>query len=555
MNRLLKFTLLLAIILVDGGEVCGQKKELKDLENSVKSVIEKVYAASVKITQYDTLLKQKLPSYFSGVVVNKEGHILTAAHAVQSGKIYIVTFPEGKEVKAVTLGRMAFYNSGRKYDLAMLKIKEPGDWPVAQLGWSSSLKVNEPCISISFPGNLNQLLPSIRVGRIIDVSNIEGLIQSTCKMEPGDSGGPLLDYMGRIIGIHNGCSVDESQNFENPIDLFRKYWNSLLKEKDYEELPVNSDNVGYDTLASTIQSLPYLENINFYLPNASVALSGSCVKILSKINNKQHNIAGSVIKTNSKTFIISKSSLIGDNPQIVLQDVNLSLEIIERDAVNDLIIMQLPGKLRYGISVDSIMKPLDVLKKEDLGEFLVTYLPIGRKLGIISSQYLTLPRLFSSGYLGIRAEFVDNNMVIKEVGLKSVAHLNDLKVNDKVILINGKKINQYKDFNDELFKTSPGDTLKIEYARGDSLFSKKIVLSSWPLGWHAAEHFIGSRSERADDFIKVFAYDANIRSDQCGSPVFDLDGKFIGVNIARFSRTTVLVLPSEFIRDLVLKHM
>lgn len=554
MNRLLKFTLLLAIVLV-GGEVCGQKKELRELENSVKSVIEKAYAASVKITQYDTILKQKLPSYFSGVVVNKAGHILTAAHAVQPGKNYIVTFSDGREVKAVTLGRMAFYNAGRKHDLAMLNITESGNWPVAQLGWSSSLKVNELCISISFPGNLNQSLPSIRLGRIVEVSNNEGLIQSTCKMEPGDSGGPLFDYMGRIIGIHNGCSVDESQNFENPVDLFRKYWSSLLKKEDYKDLPVNSDNIGEDTLANTIQSLPYLENINFYLPDASAALSGSCVKIVSKINGKQQNIAGSVIKTNSKTFIVSKSSVIGDNPQIVLQDVNLSLEIIERDAVNDLIIMQLPGKMKNGIPVDSIMKPLDLLKKEDLGEFLVTYLPTGRKLGIISSQYLTLPRLFSSGYLGIRTEFADNNLVIKEVGLKSVANLNDLKVNDRVILINGKKIGQYKDFNDELFKTSPGDTMKIEYARGDSLFSKKMVLTSWPLGWHAAEHFVGSRSERADDFKKVFAYDANIRSDQCGSPVFDLDGKFIGVNIARFSRTTVLVLPSEFIRDLVVKHM
>lgn len=554
MNRLLKLILLLAIILI-GGEISGQNIDLKDLQKTVKSVIEKAYAASVKITPYDTLLKQKLPFYFSGVVVNKDGLILTAAHAVKSGKIYIVMFPDGREVEAVTLGRIGLHDSGRKYDLAMIKIKEPGNWPIAQLGWSSSLKVNEPCISISFPGNLNQPLPSIRFGRIAEVSNDEGLVRSTCKMEPGDSGGPLYDYMGRVVGIHNGCSIDESQNLENPIDLFRKYWSALNRKEDYKNLPDKSDDVSIDSLEQTIQSLPYLENINFYLPKESASVSGSCVMISSSVNGKQQNIAGTVIRSNSKTFIISKSSLIGNDPQIVLQDVKLSLGVIERDSVNDLVIMKLAGKMRRGILIDSIMKPLDVLENEDIGEFLVTSLPTGRKLGIISSLYLTLPRLFSSGYLGLRGEYVNNNLVIKEVGLKSAADLNDLKVNDIIISINGIIIHQYKDFGDELFRTSPGDSINIESARGDSIFSKKILLTRWPIGGHTAEQFIGSRSDRADDFKKVFAYDATIRSDQCGSPVFDLEGKFIGINIARFSRTTTLVLPSEYIRDLVLKHI
>jgi len=328
----------------------------------------------------------------------------------------------------------------------------------------------------------------------------------------------------------------------------------LNRKEDYKNLPDKSDDVGTDSLEQTIQSLPYLENINFHLPKESAFLSGSCVMISSSISGKQQNIAGTVIRSTSKTFIISKSSLIGNDPQIVLQDVKLSLGVIERDSINDLVIMKLAGKMRRGILIDSIMKPLGVLENEDLGEFLVTSLPAGRKLGIRSSLYLTLPRLFSSGYLGLRGEYVNNNLVIKEVGLKSAADLNDLKVNDIIISINGIKIHQYKDFVDELFRTSPGDTINIESARGDSIFSKKILLTRWPVGGHTAEQFIGSRSDRADDFKKVFAYDATIRSDQCGSPVFDLEGKFIGINIARFSRTTTLVLPSEYIRDLVLNH-
>mgnify|MGYP006190613121 FL=1 len=131
-------------------------------------------------------------------------------------------------------------------DVGMMKITDKGIWPFAEMGYSNSLVAGEPCISISYPESLNQQLPTLRLGQVAEVKNEYGFIRSTCKMEPGDSGGPLFDYHGRVIGLHSAIDVGEDQNFEIPVDLYRKYWTALKKEMTYTSFPVLQDSIGKD---------------------------------------------------------------------------------------------------------------------------------------------------------------------------------------------------------------------------------------------------------------------------------------------------------------------
>ena len=68
---------------------------------------------------------------------------------------------------------------------------------------------------------------------------------------------------------------------------------------------------------------------------------------------------------------------------------------------------------------------------------------------------------------------------------------------------------------------------------------------------HPADRFSGGKSIRRDGFARVFSHDAIILPDQCGGPVFDLNRHFLGINIARFSRTTTLVIPADMILKLI----
>ena len=84
-----------------------------------------------------------------------------------------------------------------------MKIVGEADFPWAELGSSSDLVRNQPCLSISHPGGLqSQRGPVIRFGRVL-AKNSRGHIHNTCLMEPGDSGGGLFDLEGRVIGIHS----------------------------------------------------------------------------------------------------------------------------------------------------------------------------------------------------------------------------------------------------------------------------------------------------------------------------------------------------------------
>ena len=236
----------------------GQKFHPKKLEETLSLAIQKAYGASVRIWGYDTLKKVQTSAQFTGVVVSAEGHVLTAAHVNQPDNTYLIMFPDGKSRVARGLGEIEFTKNKMFPDVALMKIIGVGVWPYAEMGWSSSLKLDEPCLSIAYPETLNQTLPTIRFGRITNLNNQYGFIQSTCIMEPGDSGGPLFDHFGRVIALHSAIGINEDENYEIPVDLYRKYWKALNISKTYGELPSVEDSIGHDPHQSAILSIPGL---------------------------------------------------------------------------------------------------------------------------------------------------------------------------------------------------------------------------------------------------------------------------------------------------------
>jgi len=210
-------TALLLLLLLISAQCFSQKFHPRKLEETLSLAIKKAYGASVRIWGFDTLKKTQTSAQFTGVVVTAQGHILTAAHVNQPGNTYLINFPDGKSYIASGLGEIEFTQNKMFPDVAMMKIIEKGVWPYAEMGWSSSLKIDEPCLSIAYPETLNQTLPTIRIGRITDLKNQYGFIQSTCIMEPGDSGGPLFDHLGRVIALHSAIGIAEDENYAGRI--------------------------------------------------------------------------------------------------------------------------------------------------------------------------------------------------------------------------------------------------------------------------------------------------------------------------------------------------
>ncbi|MDV6234471.1 trypsin-like peptidase domain-containing protein [Leptospira ellisii] len=145
------------------------------------------------------VMKQKQTGLGSGIILNTQGYILTNEHVVRSMDKLTVRLKTGKTHTAELIG------SDPVIDLALLKIKPDSELVPIELGDSSAVKVGDWAIAIGAPLGYEQSLTAgivSAVGRTgIDNSGVHYL-QTDASINQGNSGGPLLDINGRVIGIN-----------------------------------------------------------------------------------------------------------------------------------------------------------------------------------------------------------------------------------------------------------------------------------------------------------------------------------------------------------------
>jgi len=137
----------------------------------------------------------------SGVVVTPDGYVLTNEHVVQRVDEARVAFVDGRSVSAVVVGR------DPATDLAVLRA-QAASLPYARLATTKQLRAGQLVVAVGNPlgfestvsaGVVSALGRSLRSrqGRLI-----EGIVQHTAALNPGNSGGPLVDSQGRVVGIN-----------------------------------------------------------------------------------------------------------------------------------------------------------------------------------------------------------------------------------------------------------------------------------------------------------------------------------------------------------------
>jgi hypothetical protein len=193
-------------------------EDLRALEKKVQAVVAKVTPSVVGL-----LLG---PAQGSGVII-KDGYILTAGHVsgVPNRKCIVVT-PDGKKLDGKTLGRNTSIDSG------LVQITTAGDYPPAEMGRSTGLRKGQWVVTIGHPGGFRpNRTPVVRVGRILHVDG--NVIQTDCTLVGGDSGGPLFDLDGKVIGIHSRIMNKISENFHVPVDTYINTWDRLAKGEQW----------------------------------------------------------------------------------------------------------------------------------------------------------------------------------------------------------------------------------------------------------------------------------------------------------------------------------
>lgn len=199
------------------GKAPADISQLKFLEKRSAELMDELLPAIVNV--------QVGAAQGSGVVVSRDGYVLTAAHVIGRQNLNArIKFPDGREVNAKTLGL------NRGVDSGMLKITEPGNYPYVEIGESSGMKNGQWVLAIGHPGGWDEKRGLVlRVGRLLYKNPT--VLRTDCVLVGGDSGGPLFDFEGRVIGIHSRIGNALWDNFHVPIDTFSEDWDQLVASK------------------------------------------------------------------------------------------------------------------------------------------------------------------------------------------------------------------------------------------------------------------------------------------------------------------------------------
>jgi serine protease Do len=174
--------------------------------------------------------QQKVTSLGSGVIVSKEGHIVTNNHVLNGTSDVTVQLNDGREAKAKIVGTDA------QIDLAVLKIDLPNLSPLS-LGDSDKVKVGQIVMAIGNPFGLeesvSQGIISAKDRRAINDSQVE-FFQTDTAINPGNSGGPLVNIRGEVIGINSAIYSESGGNqgigFAIPSNVVKAAMGSIISK-------------------------------------------------------------------------------------------------------------------------------------------------------------------------------------------------------------------------------------------------------------------------------------------------------------------------------------
>ena len=174
----------------------------------------------------------------SGFVIDGEGRVITNEHVVGAADSVTVVLPGGEERAAEVVG------TDRSTDIALLDVTDDDGLTPLTLGATSSLAVGDPVVAIGSPFGLQGTLTAGVVSGLDrqieapDGFTIDGVIQTDAALNSGNSGGPLLDGRGRVVGVNSQIESRTGGNvgigYAVPVEVVRSVVSQLVEDGSVE---------------------------------------------------------------------------------------------------------------------------------------------------------------------------------------------------------------------------------------------------------------------------------------------------------------------------------
>ncbi len=453
----------------------------------------------------------------SGVVISKKGLVMTAGHVLMNAKpdqLATIKFDDGREFKAKVLG----------YDLMIdFGLMQIQDMPEGGLPYCKSANTfpatGSPCFVLAHPsGRLKGRPAQLRFGRIKNVSTYQDLpyiAMSDCDIQPGDSGGPLFDLDGQLIGVASSAAGQKMFNRFIAIDQLRANLKQLKtpgsKQGDFDKGPG-----GIGEFAHKFGNDDY-------------------PKLQKELTRR---IKGGHQETDR--FVKAKISPEGEL-KITQQEL---IDLMMIDSVS--IVKDRP--VSYGLDDPELIKQLPELKTSEITfPIFVGGNQVGFGVRISKDALLVKSSLIPEGH--------EKVLIGGKDGTRTESQL-------------GKRIPDWDLAVVKIAPETPGSTLDLNQINenpvaGDLLiaidqFGHKVLGNATdtirPVTKERSKGPIGEKievSKHRSPYPNVIRHAVPLYAADTILPVYNLNGRLVGLHIARFSRTMGLLIPAAELKKII----
>lgn len=248
----------------------------------------------------------------SGVIFTEDGYILTNNHVVEFADEFEVTLHDNREFRARLVGR------DPNTDMAVIKI-DANNLPAIELGNSDEVRVGEWALAVGNPFDLTSTVTAGIVsakGRDIDIIKggkaIESFIQTDAAVNPGNSGGALVDVNGKLIGINSAIAtptgVFAGYSFAIPVNLVKRIADDLVKYGEYRRAYLGVNVATMDTHVAKELGIPFTQGVVI----ASLDPEGSAAVAGVQENDVVTKANGKTVTTTSELMELIGRSKVGE---------------------------------------------------------------------------------------------------------------------------------------------------------------------------------------------------------------------------------------------------
>ena len=245
-------------------------------------------------------IKKESGSLGSGFIVSNDGYVMTNNHVIDGANEIFVKLSDGNEYSAKFIG------GSPEIDIAILKINSNKKFVPLKFENSDNIKIGHWAIAFGNPLGLNSSMTVGVIGALgrssLGIEQVENFIQTDAAINQGNSGGPLLDINGNVIGVNTaifsttGGSIGIS--FAIPSNLAQNVKDSIIKTGKFERPYLGISIADLSSIPANQQKPPYSYGVyvNKVFPNSPAAKYGIRDKdVILELNKRRISSASSFI--------------------------------------------------------------------------------------------------------------------------------------------------------------------------------------------------------------------------------------------------------------------